>query len=314
MPDFHTIDVTKIEPGRKHAVIFETFDALDEGSSIIIHNDHDPKGLYYELFAKRANGFTWAYLKSGPEEWSVEIHKTPAVQDVETIGEMVKKDMRKAEVFAKHGIDYCCGGKRSLEDACREKNLDVSVLKNELENILSHGAPSHDFDAWDLSFLCDYIVNVHHAYVRKASAPLADLAHKVADHHGKTNAELYPVSAVADRLIAELAMHMRKEEVILFPYIKQLEKNEDTENMNEIFHSISQPISVMEHDHNLVHDMLDELKTLTHNYTPPENSCNSYKLLFNKLKEFEDDLHIHIHLENNILFPKAIEYNKCLNA
>ena len=190
------IDVTVLEPRMKHPTIFNAFDSVPEGSAVVIHNDHDPKPLYYQLLGERGNCFSWTYLSNGPEIWEVEIKKND--KDIETIGEIASKDMRKAELFKKLGIDFCCGGKRSLEEACLEKGLDVTRVKQELEN-------------------------VHHTYVRTSADLLTELSDKVAAHHGSTNPFLVSIRNKAHELIHELTTHMKKEELILFPYIKQLE-------------------------------------------------------------------------------------------
>ena len=312
MNETRVIDVTKIEPRLKHPTIFENFDALREGEAVLIHNDHDPKPLYYQLIAERGNTFTWSYVESGPLVWEVEIRKNVADERVETLGEIAAKDLRKAEVFKKYGIDFCCGGKKTLQEACKEKGLDVLKVQEELEKPTSQPTmPQHDFNSWNLSFLSDYIVNVHHSYVRENMPILADLSKKVADHHGKTNPELNGIRDKVDEMLSELNVHLKKEENILFPYIKQLEYSKA--NGGAVpggFSSIMQPISVMENDHDIVGDLADEIRILSDSYTLPANACNSYSLLYKKLEAFEDDLHFHIHLENNILFPKAVQLEK----
>jgi regulator of cell morphogenesis and NO signaling len=307
------IDVTKIEPRLKHPTIFNSFDTLGAGEAVLIHNDHDPKPLYYQLLGERGNCFSWSYLLNGPEIWEVEIRKNDTGQIAETLGEIAAKDLRKAEVFKRLGLDFCCGGKKSLEEACNEKGLDVLQVKEELEKSaqITSAIPQHDFNSWNLSFLSDYIVNVHHAYVKQNIPILADLSQKVADHHGKTNPELGTIRDKVDELVSELKVHLKKEETILFPYIKQLESSKsDGSIAPHSFDSVKQPISVMEHDHAIVGDLADEIRILSGNYTLPAYACNSYSLLYKKLEEFENDLHLHIHLENNILFPKAIEMER----
>jgi regulator of cell morphogenesis and NO signaling len=307
------IDVTKIEPRLKHPTIFNSFDALTEGNAILIHNDHDPKPLYYQLIAERGNIFSWSYIASGPAIWEVEIRKNNTGDHAETIGEIAAKDLRKADVFKKYGLDFCCGGKRPLEDACKEKGLDFIKVKQELENtpVDINTVAQHDFNSWNLSFLADYIVNVHHTYVKQNMPVISDLTQKVADHHGKTNPELNKIRDKADEMFSELKVHMKKEENILFPYIKQLEAaNAAGSKIDKPFKSILQPISVMENDHEVVGLLTEEIRRLSNNFTLPMEACNSYALLYRKLEEFESDLHTHIHLENNILFPKAIELER----
>ncbi len=307
------IDVTKIEPRLKHPSIFKAFDYLDEGVAVIIHNDHDPKPLYYQLLGERGNTFSWAYLENGPELWRVEIRKYLSSQKVETLGEIATKDLRKAEVFKKYGLDFCCGGKKTLEDSCKEKGLDVLQVKAELEDIgkINNLIPQHDYNSWNLTFLIDYIINVHHSYVKNNIPAIEELCIKVAEHHGKQHPELLQIKAKAELLFSEIKTHLIKEEKILFPYIKQLEVNKmEGMNASNGFGSILQPISVMENDHEIVGNLGAEIKALSNDYTLPADACNSYYLLYKKLEEFENDLHLHIHLENNILFPKAVELER----
>jgi regulator of cell morphogenesis and NO signaling len=307
------LDVTKIEPRLKHPTIFEHFDMLSGGEGFVIHNDHDPKPLYYQLLGERGNCFTWNYLLNGPAVWEVEIRKNdPAVKE-ETLGEIVKGDLRKAEVFKKLGLDFCCGGKKTLKDACGENGLDILQVKEELNKAghANSGVPQHDFNSWSLSFLSDYIVNVHHTYVKQNLPILRDLSEKVANRHGQQHTELKTIRNIVDEMANELAIHLQKEEVVLFPYIKELESSAlGKSKEQQIFHSVNEPIAAMENDHDIVGDLARHIRELTHNYTLPENACNSYALLYKMLEDFENDLHLHIHLENNILFPKAVALEK----
>ena len=301
------IDVTILEPRMKHPTIFNAFDSVPDGSAVIIHNDHDPKPLYYQLLGERGNCFSWTYLADGPEVWEVEIRKNTKAN--ESVGEIAAKDMRKAMVFKKLGIDFCCGGKKSLEDACIEKGLDVVRVKKELQEVEANKAtgPQLDFNSFTLSFLADYIVNVHHNYVKENAMGIEDLAKKVAGHHGGAMPFLGEVYDKFDELRCELATHMKKEEQILFPAIKQLETGG---GLNANFPKINDPIYVMERDHDIAGELIGDIHRLTNNYTVPEGACNSIRVLYHKLSEFESDLQQHIHLENNILFPKAMQLEK----
>lgn len=317
MNSITVLDVTKIEPRLKHPTIFEHFDLLSDGQGFVIHNDHDPKPLYYQLLGERGNCFTWNYLENGPLVWEVEIRKNdPAVKE-ETLGEIVKGDLRKAEVFKKLGLDFCCGGKKTLKDACRENGLDILQVKEELNKAdqASPGVPQHDFNSWPLSFLSDYVVNVHHTYVKQNLPILLDLSEKVANRHGQQHAELKTIKDLVGQMAGELTIHMQKEEVVLFPYIKELESSASGKNQDQqIFHTVSEPIAAMENDHDIVGDLSRQIRELTHNFTLPANACNSYALLYKMLGEFENDLRLHIHLENNILFPKAVALEKEIYA
>src|SRR5690348_7131661 len=146
------LDVTVIEPQLKHPRIFEAYDNLDENEVLLLHNDHDPKPVYYQLLGEKGDSFSWEYVAKGPVVWEVEIKKKPADTKRETIGEMVAKDIRKAEVFKKRGIDFCCGGKKTIEEACKEQGVDVLPIQEELERLDNNNSSAeHDYRAWDMS-------------------------------------------------------------------------------------------------------------------------------------------------------------------
>lgn len=313
------IDVTQIEPRLKHPTIFHQFDQLGETESLLIHNDHDPMPLYYQLLAERGNIFKWQYLEKGPEVWRVKITRGSDTPSDERIGEMVAKDFRKAEVFKKFGIDFCCGGKKTLEKACREKGLDAIAIKRELDFIELQqpvAVPSQNADNWNLDFLADYIVNTHHRYVIKAIPDIFEYTQKVARVHGTQHPEAIEIADYFTRVMNELNSHMMKEEHVLFPYIKTLveAKQEGVEAGLPHFGTVENPIRMMEHEHEQVGTLMQRISELSNGYTPPQGACNTFRLSYARLKEFENDLHQHIHLENNILFPKAIALEKELGG
>ncbi len=232
-----------------------------------------------------------------------------------TIGELVSKDYRKADIFKKYGLDFCCGGKKTIAQACKSKGVDVVQIEKELNALDStYGIPSEDYNSWDLYFLTDYILNTHHKYVKRAIPIIYEYTQKVAKVHGNKHPEAIAIAEKFLMIVDELNRHICKEEEILFPYIKHL----STANTNGMkiesspFGTVENPIHAMEHEHDEVGKMMEEIKNLTNNYTPPSDACTTYKVSYSKLKEFEDDLHKHIHLENNILFKKAIELEKQL--
>ena len=315
METIDVLDVTVIEPRIKHPTIFQKFDALEKGEAFIIHNDHDPKPLYYQLLAERGNVFTWQYQEEGPKWWKVQISKLKAGENEATIGEMVTSDFRKAEVFKKFGLDFCCGGKKTLTEACREKGLDVVQIEKELKTILE--APSNswqDYNNWGLSFLADYILNTHHNYVVQSIPVIIEYTQKVAKVHGENHPEAIEIANDFMTIANELKSHMMKEEGMLFPYIKQLAeaKKNGTAVGAPGFGTIQNPIRMMEMEHEEVGNVMENINKLANGYNPPEDACTTYRLAYAKLKEFEDDLHQHIHLENNILFPKAVALEKDL--
>lgn len=310
MQNTDILDVTLIEPRLKHPTIFEKFDSLNAGEAFTIHNDHDPKPLYYQLLAERGQTFTWQYLENGPEWWKVRISKMTEGQKEETIGELVAKDYRKAQVFKKMGIDFCCGGKKTLTEVCNKKGIDIHQVEAELASLdQTSGSPAHNFQNWDLDFLCDYIINTHHRYVRENIPFLSEISQKVARVHGDRHPELVKVAEVFAAIASDLSMHLMKEENILFPYIKEMVLAQKTKMPlpESHFGQVANPITVMEQEHEGAGEDLSEIRELTSNYALPADACTSYRILFQKLEEFENDLHQHVHLENNILFPKAIE-------
>lgn len=311
------LDVTVLEPRQKHPTIFARFDELEEGENLVIHNDHDPKPLYYQLLGERGNIFTWEYLEEGPLTWRVRIGKKITGEKDETLGEIAAKDLRKAEVFKKYGLDFCCGGKKTVKEACAEKGIDVTKVENELLHTdnLPVGGRALPFNDWNLSFLADYIVNTHHSYVKKVIPDLQAYSEKVTKVHGRQHPELIEINKRVNDVCEEMAPHVIKEEKILFPFIKQLEaaSNKELELDNGFFKSVQSPIDMMVHDHEIVGKKMEEIRELSKNYTLPEDACASYSFLFKSLDEFENDLHIHVHLENNILFPKALAMEKNLN-
>ncbi|HDO28171.1 MAG TPA: iron-sulfur cluster repair di-iron protein, partial [Bacteroidetes bacterium] len=312
-----TLDVTQIEPRLKHPAIFQKFDALSGGEAFVIHNDHDPKPLYYQMVAERGQTFDWEYLEEGPEIWEVKISKLKLKEKPLTIGELVTEDFRKAEVFSKFGLDFCCGGGKSLKEACEEKGINEKEVETALTEVERQAKNrQQDFNNWELDFLVDYIFNIHHKYVKEAVNMLYEFSNKVANVHGENHPEVIRIASLFESIARELDPHMQKEESILFPYIKQLAvaKRENTRMGTSPFGSIEAPVSMMESEHVAVGGSMDEINHLSNGFTPPEDACSSYRALYRKLNEFEQDLHQHIHLENNILFPKAIQLEKELLA
>lgn len=307
------LNVTLLEPKMKHPTIFEWFDNLIEGEDFIIHNDHDPKPLYYQLLGERGNIFNWEYLEQGPQWWKVKIGKRLLNENEETLGQIAVNDFRKAQIFKKYGLDFCCGGKKTVKEACKEKGLDLTKVEHELQqaNNFSEFRPL-PYNEWSIDFLTEYIINTHHAYVRKNLPDIRMYAKKVMDVHGNRHPELESVFRLVEAINVELMTHMYKEEQALFPYIKQLVVSKNSTNKVESvpFGTVQNPINMMEMEHESVGNYMQELRSLTHNYTLPEDACASYTLLYRMLEEFESDLHLHIHLENNILFPKAVELEK----
>jgi regulator of cell morphogenesis and NO signaling len=221
-----------------------------------------------------------------------------------TVGEIVAADNRTASVFKEAGIDFCCGGKKTLEESCHEKGIDPEDLAVKLENVDTiPGAVKLDFNEWDPVFLSDYIVNVHHKFVRKNLPELVHYTGKIASVHGMNHPELTVIADLIVQVNDELQKHMKKEEEILFPAVKEMFSG----GASEVRATLERELPLLFGEHEFAGGALDRINEITHGYSLPEDACNSYRLAFSLLEKFEDDLHIHVHLENNILFPKIQE-------
>lgn len=228
-----------------------------------------------------------------------------------TVAQAVTENIKAAHVFKKHGIDFCCGGGISIEKACIKKDIDFELLKKELLNV-DKIPKAYDYNSWKLDFLIDHIINVHHSYVEQAIPLILQYSARVAQVHGHHYVEVVEINKLFMAVANELTAHMKKEEIILFPYIKKLLdlKANGQEITPPPFGTINNPIAMMEQEHETAGDIFKTIAELSNNYTPPQDACNTFRALYAKLDEFEQDLHQHIHLENNILFPKAILLEK----
>lgn len=224
------------------------------------------------------------------------------------ISEVVSSNIKTAHVFKKYGVDFCCGGGVSIEKACEKNNVDLSALLVELDSIDQKVMPSQNYANWDLDFLIDYIVNTHHIYVKEALGLIDAYASKVAKVHGEGYPPVIKIYQLFQIVAEELAAHMHKEEAILFPHIKKLVaiNKVDADYEEPGFRTVLNPIRMMEHEHETAGNILKQIAQLSNKFTPPDWACNTFKALYAKLDEFEQDLHLHVHLENNILFPKSI--------
>jgi regulator of cell morphogenesis and NO signaling len=235
----------------------------------------------------------------------------------ETLGQIVSKNFRKAEVFKNHGIDFCCGGKKTLKQACAEKGLDLTKIQQELQTAgKSPGSRQLPYEDWTLDFLADYIVNTHHSYVKQALPDLRQYATKVARVHGGEHPELRRIAGLVEEINDELSSHLVKEEMVLFPYIKTLvaATNNSSAIQGSHFNTVQDPISMMEMEHELAGKKLQEIRAISNDYSLPGDACTTYTLLYESLDDFEQDLYTHVHLENNILFPKALKLEEKLKA
>ncbi len=223
------------------------------------------------------------------------------------VGEIVAEDYRTAQVLRSYGLDFCCGGGRTLEKACSSKKIEMEQVITEIEALNLVDNTEDNYNEWSLDFLTDYIVNNHHSYVRKMLPEISFYAEKVARVHGERDPELYDILQNVNLLRSEMLGHLQKEEQELFPQIKDLVTQKKTGSVKSAI------VEVLEEEHDKAGEMMANIEELTNGFNPPSNACASYRVLFQNLKGFQQDLHKHVHLENNILFPKALKLEASLN-
>lgn len=230
-----------------------------------------------------------------------------------TVRELATEIPNATRIFEKLGIDYCCGGRKSLRDACVQADVSLDDALRALEQGSSSRqesqSPAPDFSGGSLADLIEHIVAKHHAFVKQELPRIQQLLKKVTAVHGSNHAELGEIHGIFQEVSAELDSHMMKEEQVLFPHIVTLENTvvAGRPAPRPPFGSVSNPVHMMELEHDSAGAALKQISTLSGNYTAPNDACFSYKTVYSALKEFEADLHQHIHLENNILFPRAIK-------
>jgi len=227
-----------------------------------------------------------------------------------TVGEYVANDFRTAALFSKYGIDFCCKGNRTIEEVCAKKNINPAKLEKEILSLLeTKNDNAIDFKSWSPTLLIEYIIEKHHSYVEEKIPVLLQFLEKLCKVHGERHPELFEINSLFKMSAGDLTQHMKKEELILFPFIQKMvkAKKENQPIQEPHFGTVENPIAMMKDEHSVEGERFDKIATLTDGFTPPEDACSTYKVTYQMLKEFEQDLHKHIHLENNILFPKAIQ-------
>ena len=234
-----------------------------------------------------------------------------------TIGEIVAKNYKYASIFQKLQIDFCCNGQVTLQEACQQNDLNFEEIKEaliEVKNDYTHELA--DFNLWPINLLADYIQRKHHNYVEKKTNLINNLLEKLCQVHGESHPELFKIQEIFRKSGKDLAAHMKKEELMLFPLVKKMiqAKEDNITIQTPLFGNISQAIAQMHTDHQEEGKHFRQIREMSNDLTPPEDACNTYQVTFHELVEFEKDLHLHIHLENNILFPKAIALEEELKS
>ena len=224
-----------------------------------------------------------------------------------TLAEIVKNDINTAKIFESYGLDFCCNGKRPLDEACHEKNLEPKKILDEI-SAKTDNNESADFNSMDIKDLTDYIIGKHHEYIRNIIPTIRSFGEKVVRAHSANHSEVKKIAELYMRVSIDLENHLMKEENILFPYFKSLSQAKNTSMPIPVphFNTVRNPINMMEQEHTDAGDIFHEIRKLSDDYKTPPDACNTFIAYYNELKNFEDDLHVHIHLENNILHPRAI--------
>lgn len=234
-----------------------------------------------------------------------------------TIGSLVAANFKAASVFKKFGIDFCCKGNRTIAEACEGKTLDPQQVEKELISVLeSKESSAMDYNKWPIDLLADYIEKTHHRYVTEKIPELLFFLEKLCKVHGVRHPELFGIYKEFLASAEELSSHMKKEENILFPFIRQLvlSDNQNVAFDEPHFMTVKNPIAMMMNEHEIEGGRFMEISEMSNGYTPPADGCTTYRVAFEMLKDYEQDLHTHIHLENNILFPKAVQLEQELTT
>lgn len=226
----------------------------------------------------------------------------------DTIGEVVAKDYRTAAIFEQFGLDFCCKGERTIEAASKDAGINPDMVTAALARIDYTGKPGTDYNSWPLDLLADYIEKKHHRYVTGQIPVLQGYLDKISRVHGDAHPELIEIRDLFNECTGGLSAHMKKEELMLFPFIRKMvqARQSGSDSLTAPFGSVQNPVRMMMHEHDVEGERFRKMAVLSNQYMPPADGCNTYRITLTLLKEFEADLHLHIHLENNILFPKAI--------
>lgn len=225
------------------------------------------------------------------------------------LAKIVTENSQAAAVFEKYELDFCCKGKRTLLAACQEKGLDPQSVEADLQTVFQsaiEGKPRFPYEKLPSADLCDYIIETHHAYVKEELPRILGYAQKVASKHGERYAKLNELLLLVQELYNELMPHLQKEEKILFPLIKQLDSASANavDSLAEKRNLVKHPIAAMERDHDHAGELMAAIRSITDQYQPPEGACTTFCVLYDSLHNFEQDLHQHVHLENNVLFAR----------
>lgn len=227
-----------------------------------------------------------------------------------TVGQIVADNFNASKVFARYHIDFCCHGNIHFVEACQNSSVEPEIVAKELDELQDNSVSEvHDFASWPLDLLLDYVLKIHHRDIRTNGPQIAVLLDKVVVAHAEKHPELLQVQELFHGSLNDLSSHLLKEEDVLFPYLYDLFNASKSGTKVERFHcnTIQHPINVMELEHSGEGERYETISKLTNRFTAPEDACTSYRLVLQQLRQFEAALHEHIHLENNIIFPRALQ-------
>lgn len=313
MEVIETLNIATLVHLFKNQIVLNRLDNLAEGNSLIILNSTDPLPLYYRLLVERGNIFGWKYIKKGPEVWEVKISKLKNDETLLQLSEIVAKDYRKVKVLNRFGIDILSGGKKILEKVCQEKKINIEEVQQALQEVEKEPIPSAiNYNKWDVAFLIDFIINTNHRYIAEIDPEIHEYMQKVAEVNAAKYYEVIEVTRCFIKISSELKQHLRKEETILFPYIKQMNeaRRSNTTLSQPSFGKVANLIQILEREHNNIVYEMKEIEFSSNNFVVPEDADTTFRRAYTKLKAYLEELRLHIHLQNNILFPKALEMEK----
>lgn len=219
----------------------------------------------------------------------------------QSLGDLVNEDFRRAEIFEHYQLDFCCGGRKSLEEACAESQIELTEVCRKLSAMTDFQGGLVDISYLSADQICDYIVRRHHSYVRENIPIIIAYLEKVYAVHGRHHPQLATVLSLFGQLAHDLLNHLEKEETLLFPLIRQLSNEPDF----AISAGINLPVEQLIDEHHDAGNVFREIAVITDHYTAPGDACNTFRVMLSRLRDFERDLHVHVHIENNILFPRA---------
>lgn len=231
-----------------------------------------------------------------------------------TVGELVSADIRTSDAFKKFGIDFCCGGGKTIEQVCEHHHLDPHLLELEINKCLDQKTENYiDYTNMSILGLIEHIVNTHHVYLRENLPIIRQYAKKVAAVHGPSNEHLIQLNELTLELERELMPHLIKEEKVLFPYIKSMVEAEQLDDPSGILSGwVNMPINQMMREHDHAGGLLKQIREVSRNFELPDHACNTWLAYYMKLQDLETDMHLHVHLENNLLFSRVMELENSL--